>query len=104
MKICDFGFADKIDGLVECRGEGTQGYSAPEIYAHAPIDGIKADIFSIGVILYLIMFNAAPFISAKRSENDPYFKLLRIENGSKFFRLHPVTKEVFEKGDISEDL
>ena len=49
-KICDFGFATQNNGhLLDFLG--SYSYAAPEIYLKRPYDGIKADIFSLGVIL-----------------------------------------------------
>jgi serine/threonine protein kinase len=61
-KIADFGFAviikdnEKLKTVI-----GTQTYQAPEIYLKKPYDGIKIDIFSLGVILFILVVGQKPF-------------------------------------------
>ena len=50
-KIADFGFATYNTGKLN-DPKGTIGYAAPELYEGKLYDGYKADIFSLGVILY----------------------------------------------------
>ncbi len=40
---------------------GTRGYMAPEMSAHKPYDGVKADLFSLGVVLLALVLGTAPF-------------------------------------------
>jgi serine/threonine protein kinase len=47
---------------------------APEIIKHQIYDGRKADIFSVGVILFILVQGGFPFLSA--STDDDYFNLL----------------------------
>ena len=60
IKLLDFGCSSKFirtkDGRVSLQiGKvGTQGYQAPEVIYGIPYDGEKADIFSLGVILFFL--------------------------------------------------
>jgi serine/threonine protein kinase len=47
---------------------GTNGYCAPELLREEPYYGIKNDIFSLGVTLFVIIFGRKPFNEA--SENN----------------------------------
>ena len=47
---------------------GTITYMAPEIINGKSYDGKKADIFSLGVILYYIVIGRFPFKEAKPSD------------------------------------
>ena len=75
-KICDFGFATETEGkkgprlLTEYLG--TKNYAAPEMYEGKPYDGIKADIFSLGVILLNIVMCNIGFIDAHISDSYYY--------------------------------
>jgi len=63
VKIGDFGFAKRITGrkcLTEKRG--TPYYIAPEIVKSKPFDE-RADMWSIGVIIYLLLSGRLPFMS-----------------------------------------
>ena len=73
VKITDFGFSSYQDKRLECYG-GTQSYMAPEIIELKAFDGHKADIFSLGVILFISVMGVFPFKAAKK--NDRYYSLL----------------------------
>ena len=60
-KIADFGFSTSKSEKVSNDGCGTEGYSAPEIYYKKVYNGIQADIFSLGVILFNLYIGNAPF-------------------------------------------
>ena len=53
---------------------GTRVYMAPEIILRQTYDGRKADIFSVGVILFILVQGGFPFLSA--TEEDEYYNLL----------------------------
>lgn len=62
VKLCDFGFYEELKTKV-CKNRGTHGYRAPETYlqSNEGFDGAKADIFSLGVILFIMIFGVPPF-------------------------------------------
>lgn len=68
LKVADFGFATykKISKLMSYRG--TMTYMAPEIKEGKQYDGRQIDIFSTGVILFIIVQGIFPFKEAKRDE------------------------------------
>jgi len=72
VKIADFGFAKRVTApnclSTQC---GTPGYVAPEILEGHSYD-TKADMWSIGVILYILLGGYPPFI-----ENNDQKKLVR---------------------------
>lgn len=61
LKVADFGFATykKIGKLQSYRG--TKTYMAPEIKEGKVYDGQKADMFSAGVILFIMVQGIFPF-------------------------------------------
>ena len=62
VKIADFGFAIKIKDNEKLKTIlGTPTYQAPEILLKKPYDGIKVDIFSLGVILFILVTGIKPF-------------------------------------------
>ena len=71
VKIMDFGFATYNQKRLMSYG-GTMSYMAPEIMQHKPYDGQKADIFSLGVILFMSVLGKFPF--AKADMNDKFYK------------------------------
>ncbi|KAL7715196.1 non-specific serine/threonine protein kinase [Entamoeba marina] len=61
VKICDFGMS-AYNGSSKLRdGCGSPHYAAPEVCARIPYDGCIADIWSCGVILYVMTFGMMPF-------------------------------------------
>ena len=77
-KICDFGFATETQGkdgpklLTEYLG--TPNYAAPEMYEAKPYDGVKADIFSLGVILLNFVMRNIGFFDA--NNRDKYYRYI----------------------------
>ena len=68
LKLADFGFAcyKNIDSLKSYRG--TMTYMAPEIKLGQQYKGMEVDMFSIGVILFIIVQGIFPFKEARKEE------------------------------------
>lgn len=68
IKIADFGFAKKCPKpnslTTQC---GTPGYVAPEILEGVPYD-TQADMWSLGVIVYILLGGYPPFIEQNQRE------------------------------------
>ena len=83
-KICGFyyscinanNFQDQI---------GSEGYMAPEILANRQYDGKKADIFSLGQLLFNLVTGLRGFESANNS--DHYYRYIKQKNYEKYFNL-----------------
>lgn len=101
LKLIDFAFCEPINQKISiCKG--TDIYLAPEILAHSsknwlsetppPYDCEKADIFSLGVLLFILFFGINPYQS--NSHIDPNFPFLSsgcIETAEEYFCSHPYT-------------
>ena len=76
LKIADFGFAcyKNIDALTSYRG--TMTYMAPEIKEGKTYKGTQVDLFSLGVILFIIVQGIFPFKEARKEE---YFYALLLQ-------------------------
>ena len=74
LKLTDFGFATSknIDKLNSYRG--SKRYMAPEIKEKKKSDGRKTDIFSLGVILFVLVKGIFPFREGNCS--DCFYKLI----------------------------
>ena len=77
VKIADFGFAKKVHEerslTTQC---GTPGYVAPEILEGIPYDQ-RADMWSVGVILYILLGGYPPFIES--TQRDLFRKIRKGE-------------------------
>jgi serine/threonine protein kinase len=69
VKLTDFGFSNRFSPgtklLTSC---GSLAYSAPEILLGDPYDAPAIDIWSLGVILFMLVTGRAPFQEANDSE------------------------------------
>ncbi|KAK3611336.1 hypothetical protein CHS0354_029988 [Potamilus streckersoni] len=66
IKICDFGFVkDNCTDELSKTYCGSKSYAAPEILRGEPYDPKKADIWAIGVILYIFITGKMPFDESK---------------------------------------
>ncbi|KAM7318870.1 hypothetical protein ACRRTK_021982 [Alexandromys fortis] len=61
-KLCDFGLAVQLaKGQMLKRVCGSLKYMAPEILAREPYDGLAVDMWSLGVILYVMVTGQFPY-------------------------------------------
>jgi serine/threonine protein kinase len=61
VKLCDFGLAAiTFDGIVK-GGCGSFEYSAPEVIASPSCNGFKADMWSVGIVIYALFARGLPF-------------------------------------------
>ncbi|XP_013793398.2 serine/threonine-protein kinase SIK3-like, partial [Limulus polyphemus] len=62
IKIADFGFSNYFEpGKCLSTWCGSPPYAAPELFEGKQYDGPKADIWSLGVVLYVLVCGALPF-------------------------------------------
>lgn len=105
LKLCDFGFSQTSAEPV-LNNKGTSGYKSPEISNEfwKGCSAISADIFALGVILFIFEFGIPPFTNA--NHGDLYYRYFTktFELAKLFFRIHPATKDKFRKGELDPDL
>jgi serine/threonine protein kinase len=74
VKISDFGFAKRVLYPNALRTQiGTEGYVAPEILEHRPAYDVQCDMWSLGVVLYILLGGYRPF----RGEGEEVMRLTR---------------------------
>ena len=100
-KIADFGFSTSESEKVPNDGCGTEGYSAPEIYYKKVYNGIQADIFSLGVILFNLYIGNAPFKIPLKS--NIFYNNIFQGNYPEYWALITKTLEGHEKFEDFED-
>ncbi|KAK9808715.1 hypothetical protein WJX72_002433 [[Myrmecia] bisecta] len=63
IKICDFGYSKDTTMSAVKTLVGTPGYAAPEVLGYqASYDGKSVDVWSLGVMLYELLFACHPFL------------------------------------------
>lgn len=109
--IGDFGFAsddlnpDKEASLLLKKPTtvGSEEYNAPELFDPSEniYDGAKADVFSAGVTLFLMLTKCPPFRAAHMK--DPYYRRLSSSDKNAFWKIfkgmdiEDSLKDLFEK-------
>jgi calcium/calmodulin-dependent protein kinase I len=74
VKISDFGYAKTVTFPNSLRTQcGTEGYVAPEILEHRPAYDVQCDMWSLGVIIYIVLGGYRPF----RGEGEEVMKQIR---------------------------
>ncbi|XP_047513228.1 uncharacterized protein LOC125055060 isoform X5 [Pieris napi] len=69
IKLADFGFSNEYtSGSPLSTWCGSPPYAAPELFEGRQYDGPKADIWSLGVVLYVLVCGALPFDGGTLSE------------------------------------
>ncbi|XP_017656018.1 sperm motility kinase-like, partial [Nannospalax galili] len=72
IKLCDFGLAIKVTAGQKFKGcYGTPAYCAPELFTAQEYDVLASDIWSMGVVLYVLLTYTFPF------EADTFSQLKR---------------------------
>ncbi|XP_011635254.1 serine/threonine-protein kinase SIK3-like isoform X1 [Pogonomyrmex barbatus] len=81
IKLADFGFSNEYTpGVPLSTWCGSPPYAAPEIFEGKHYDGPRADVWSLGVVLYVLVCGALPF-------DGPTMQLLRSVVVSGKFRI-----------------
>jgi serine/threonine protein kinase len=94
IKICDFGFAKPKDGLTKCFTVcGSPLYMAPELFGNSNYND-SIDIWSIGMILYEMLFGYHPFYKCKGIDELKEFVLnTTIDIPPKYKSDNPISEE-----------
>jgi serine/threonine protein kinase len=74
-KITDFGLS--VDATTRCTGPaGKAYYMAPEVVAGVEYDPVKADVWSLGIV-WFIMLTGSPLVSVASEHNEAFVSLKR---------------------------
>lgn len=107
LGFIDFGHTNHIDSQLDTV-TGTDSYMAPEIRLARKQGGkhtysaAKADMFALGIALFILMFNSIPF--GKADMSDSYYKPLGMRNSDLFFKSHPSTSRLVKRNKIEFSL
>uniref|UniRef100_A0A6I8MXN6 Death-associated protein kinase 2 n=1 Tax=Ornithorhynchus anatinus TaxID=9258 RepID=A0A6I8MXN6_ORNAN len=85
IKLIDFGLAHEIEDGVEFKNIfGTPEFVAPEIVNYEPL-GLAADMWSIGVITYILLSGASPFLGDTKQETLANITAVSYDFDEEFF-------------------
>ncbi|KAM9317642.1 death-associated protein kinase 2a [Pholidichthys leucotaenia] len=85
IKLIDFGLAHKIEAGVEFKNIfGTPEFVAPEIVNYEPL-GLEADMWSVGVITYILLSGASPFLGETKQDTLGNISAINYEFDDEFF-------------------
>ncbi|XP_073922272.1 death-associated protein kinase 2 isoform X3 [Castor canadensis] len=85
IKLIDFGLAHEIQDGVEFKNIfGTPEFVAPEIVNYEPL-GLEADMWSIGVITYILLSGASPFLGDTKQETLANITAVSYDFDEEFF-------------------
>jgi len=75
INFIDFGLAKSYAGKKSFDGctkyVGKQSYQAPEVYFKIPFNAMKADVWSLGVVLFMLVLGVCPYQTP--TNKDPMF-------------------------------
>mmetsp|Transcript_20116 Transcript_20116/g.28917 ORF Transcript_20116/g.28917 Transcript_20116/m.28917 type:complete len:477 (+) Transcript_20116:131-1561(+) len=88
LKLADFGLSNITEDTesileTEC---GTKSYMAPEIFQHAGYQGGAVDVWSAGVVLFIMLCGSPPFDIANR--RDWWFNAISMNRYDRFWAAH----------------
>ena len=84
LKITDFGFCEKMN-CVSSKIVGTEGYMPPEVLKNENLIPQQIDVFSLGVILFLLVAGEFPF--GEPNKDDEFYKYIIEENWDEYWKL-----------------
>ncbi|XP_056137590.1 death-associated protein kinase 2 isoform X1 [Lampris incognitus] len=85
IKLIDFGLAHKMEAGADFKNIfGTPEFVAPEIVNYEPL-GLEADMWSIGVITYILLSGASPFLGDTKQETLGNISAMSYQFDEEFF-------------------
>ena len=106
LKIGDFGLSQPIkaedgNGNFSRRRCGTKSFWSPEIALGFDYNGEQADLYSLAIILFIMIFGCRPFREIKT--DDPLFMKL-LKEPLAFWMAHPYTRNRIKERTVSEEV
>ena len=80
---------------------GSKQYWSPEMFTNLPYNGVLWDLYSWGIILFILTFGCWPF--QQSSLQDLYFSTM-VQNPVEFWKIHPETSRRISENNVSPDL
>ncbi|XP_066499100.1 serine/threonine kinase 17a like [Hoplias malabaricus] len=85
IRIVDFGFSRHVDSKSEVRElMGTPEYAAPEVLDYDPLS-TATDMWSIGVLTYMMLTGISPFLGDNKQETFLYVSQVNVDYSEEVF-------------------
>ena len=101
--IIDFGFSEEFnESTTFKKGKGSKRYISPEMWEEKEYDGVKSDIFSLGVVLFNLVTRSFGF---RRSivKDDYYQFIIEADSSGNYENYWDSIKFITNKIKLSED-
>ena len=85
IKLIDFNFSCQVSSFCDER-KGTLQYMTPEMHMGQKYSPIAADLFSLGVLLFILYTGVQPF--SKATLKDSLYKLIAHGRLNQFWQCH----------------
>jgi hypothetical protein len=73
VKLIDFGVSVRVEpGVMQTVCCGTPAYAAPEVLALKPHSGPETDVWSLGIVLYVMLQGKFPFPNRRAIQETPF--------------------------------
>ncbi|XP_069544841.1 testis-specific serine/threonine-protein kinase 1-like [Brachyistius frenatus] len=97
LKVCDFGFSKTLtyeagQMVLSETYCGTSSYAAPELLRNCPYNPKVSDVWSMGVVLYMMLYASRPF----NTSNNRRMVKMQMKHNINFPNVPPVSCEVKE--------
>ena len=101
--IIDFGFSEEFnESTTFKKGKGSKRYISPEMWEEKEYDGVKSDIFSLGVILFNLVTRSFGF--CRSIVKDDYYKyIIEADSSGNYVNYWDSIKFITNKIKLSED-
>ena len=100
--IIDFGFSEEFNESIKIKeGKGSQHYVSPEMWERKEYDGVKSDIFSLGVVLFNLVTGICGFDIS--TINDKYKFIIEADSSGNYDNYWDSIKFITDKIKPSED-
>mmetsp|Transcript_17852 Transcript_17852/g.25110 ORF Transcript_17852/g.25110 Transcript_17852/m.25110 type:complete len:206 (-) Transcript_17852:45-662(-) len=96
LKVTDFDSSVFVDKERVVSKVGTRNYRAPECINCNAKDLFAADIYSLGVILFVLKAGIFPYAEDMKIQGNDLFSMV-LNGEQKFWELHPKTSEELEE-------
>ena len=83
---------------------GTKMYMSPQIFEFKPYNGEKADIYGLGIILFLLVTGKYGIEQTAKKDDDSYYKHIILENINEYWASLPSEITNIDYSDEFKDL